>query len=482
MSNFAAFRYYAEAIVMKKINENNIGWMAAGLAFLSSYAFFQFAYPYHLMRREQLDLFLYDTQYISETYRGIGWLSRFSGDFVDQFLYFPVLGPVLIALLLTGVGVVAYRICRQFMARKFALPVAALFFAWSFMRETGTQYLTQYTVATLTYLLLIYAGLKVRTTWMKPIAVCIFLSAGIYCLDKPWHPQYGPLWSTPSVMIEKVMAIDVNVSRGNWKKAYKLSRENLHNNEASYLSNLADAANGRLGDDIFSRTQDYTNSLFLWVSDQVSQFTNGMAGEAWYNLGDMTLAEQSAIVALQFSPKHTGARYITRLAQVTLINGEYGAAQKYLTMLSKTLTYRKWAIRMMPENHDQNTLQWLAKSRMNLAHGDIVYGRNDFRPVLKGLLEANPDNSLARQYLLCYDLLIFELDDFMEDYMERPIEGRAYEEGALIWLSLRGQVDEEHTRQLGIGEQSVKRLAHFYQDPDRYSNTYWYYYMKEMQK
>ncbi|MCQ2145147.1 MAG: DUF6057 family protein [Bacteroidales bacterium] len=467
---------------MKRINENSIGWITAGLAFLSSYAFFQFAYPYHLMRREQLNLFLYDGQYISETYDEVGGLAHFLGDFVDQFLYFPVVGPVLIALLLTAVGIVVYRLCRLVLNRKFALPIAALVFSWSFMRETSTQYLTQYTVATLGYLALLLAGLSIKPEWKRWGAVCVFFAFAVLSLGKPFHPQYGPLWSTPSIMIEKVMALDVNVSRGNWKKAYRLSRENLHNNEASYLSNLADAAAGRLGDEIFSRTQDYTNSLFLWVSDQVSQFTNGMAGEAWYNLGDMTLAEQSAIVSLQFSPKHTGARYITRLAQVTLINGEYGAAQKYLTMLSKTLTYRRWAISMMPENHDQKSLQWLADARKNITHGDIVYGRNDFRPVLKGLLEANPDNSLARQYLLCYDLLLFELDDFMADYMEMPIEGRAYEEGALIWLSIRGQVDDAHTRQLGISEQSVRRLAGFYQDPERYRNTYWYYYMSEMQK
>jgi hypothetical protein len=53
----------------------------------------------------------------------------------------------------------------------------------------------------------------------------------------------------------------------------------------------------------------------------------------------MTMAEQSAITSLQASPRHTGARFVTRLARINLITGEDAAAQKYLSMLSRTLFY-----------------------------------------------------------------------------------------------------------------------------------------------
>ena len=45
------------------------GPVCTTLAFLGSFLFFQFAYPYHLMRREQLDLFLWDVDHIRQTYR-----------------------------------------------------------------------------------------------------------------------------------------------------------------------------------------------------------------------------------------------------------------------------------------------------------------------------------------------------------------------------------------------------------------------------
>ena len=57
-----------------------VGPGVAGLAFLGSFCFFQAAYPYHLIRREQLNLFLYDGDYLAETYRGTGWLAREKAD------------------------------------------------------------------------------------------------------------------------------------------------------------------------------------------------------------------------------------------------------------------------------------------------------------------------------------------------------------------------------------------------------------------
>ena len=86
-----------------------VGPLAAGLAFLSSFCFFQFAYPYHLIKREQANLFVYDGDYIAETYRGMGWLARFIADFLEQFFHLPVAGPLIVALLVTGIGIVVLQ-------------------------------------------------------------------------------------------------------------------------------------------------------------------------------------------------------------------------------------------------------------------------------------------------------------------------------------------------------------------------------------
>lgn len=459
-----------------KLSDKYIGPVAAGAAFLSSYAFFQFAWPAHVMRREQQSLFLYDWQYITETYKGAGWLSRFLGDFVDQFLCFPVLGPALIALILTATGAVAYRICRQGLGKWLSLCIAFLIFGWSFMRETANLHLTQYSIAALGYLSLVLAALMFKKKWVKPVAAAAFIAAGLFLFGNPYHKHYAPLWGAPNSANEQLVAMDVAASKGQWDKVLKLSEKDLRVNEACYFYNLALAKKGLLGSRFFEHSQNYTNGLFLWVSE-ASQFTNSVAGEVWYQLGDMTLAEQSAIIAMQQAPHHTGTRYLLRLAQICLINGEEGGALKYLNMLSRTLVYRKQAMKMMPENRDAGTDGWLAEARKNLPEDDLVYANNSyFRTILKNLLKANPDNDMARQYLLMYDLLRLELNDFMEDYSDKMISGPIYEQAVLIWLSLNGMANEENADRYGVGENTRQKLTQFYRFPDKYRDTYWYYY------
>lgn len=89
-------------------------WASPLAGFLASFAFFLTAYQYHLMRREQINLFLYDWDYISTTYRGSGWLARLVSDFLEQFFGIPVIGPLIVALLITATAMVTFRICRRF--------------------------------------------------------------------------------------------------------------------------------------------------------------------------------------------------------------------------------------------------------------------------------------------------------------------------------------------------------------------------------
>lgn len=460
-----------------KIFSKNPGQKAMAIAFTAAFGFFQFAYPYHLMRREQLTLFPYDWRYISQNYQGTGCIARFIGDFLDQFFCFPIVGPLIIALLLTAIGAVVYRICRKFMGKWPSLAVGAAFIFWSFMRETENQYITRYTVVVLGFLALVLAALQFRKIWMKAIAAVVFLAAGAWGLGSPVHQYYGRLWGKPLIYLDRMIGLDVEVSRENWDKVLRIAEKDLHINEASFCYNLANAMKGKLPEALLNYTQNGPNSLFLWVLDQNSQFSNCIAGEVWYQLGDMTLAEQSAIIALQASPNHNGARYVLRLAQVNLISGQYAAAQKYLNLLSRTLVYGKRAKKMYPGSWDSGTEEWLTEKRKNLAEKDFVYDRNEIRPILQGLLEANPDNLAARNYLLCYDLMCFDLNTFIADYCQKPVNADIYQEAILIWLNLTNGMNEENFVKYGVSKANIDRLGRFYAFPNNYRNTYWDYYM-----
>jgi hypothetical protein len=458
------------------------GLVAAVLAFLGSWSFFLFAYPYHLMRREQQNLFLFDGVHIRETYRGMGFLGRFVADFLEQFFLAAVPASLIVALLLTGIGVVVFRICRHFLGKWPSLGIATLFFAWSFLRETGNLYLTRYTVATLALLSLVLLALQFKKAWLKPLAAVLLVGLGIWAFGSPVHKIYGKAWSVPQFKYERVLGLDTEACREHWDKVLQLSKVDLYTEEASYCYNLALAMKGRLGDDLFDHSQNHHFSLLFPASSEQTVMTNAMAGEAWFQLGDMTVAEQSAITSLQASPKHTGARYLVRLARVNLISGEDGAAMKYLTILSKTLFYGRWARSMMPGRQDEAVRVQLSDAHARLARKDIVHQLDRPREQLLGLLEADPTNAAARNYLLCYDLLTYDLDAFMQDFTPDMIKGRLYQEAVLLWLTLQGRLTPDEISRYGMDLSVSDRMNRFGLNPSAFKNTYWYYYLKAMNK
>ena len=216
--------------------------------------------------------------------------------------------------------------------------------------------------------------------WTLPVAAALFLAFGVWALGSPTHKYWGRPWGFPNLEYDRIIGLDTEVERENWDKVMKRSEKDLYMTEASCCYNLAFAMDGRLGHSLFNYAQNYANSLLLWITTEISQFSSGIAGEAWYQLGNMTLAEQSAMIALQASPRHTGARYLVRLAKINLINGEDGAAEKYLGLLSKTLSYGKWARSMMPGHQDEATKTWIAEANARLPKSDFVYSTNEFRP------------------------------------------------------------------------------------------------------
>ena len=458
-----------------------IGKLSALLGFLAAFGFFQFAYPYHLVRREQLTLFVWDGDYIRQTYRGAGFLSRFVGDFLEQFFHLPVAGPLVVALLLTLIGVAVYRICRHALGRWPSLGIAAAFFLWSFFRETGNLYITRYTVVVMGYLCLLLLALQFKRTWQCAAAAVVLLAAGAWALGSPFHKDYGKPWNVPKFDYERMIGLDAEVARERWDKVIELSKVDLYMEEASYCYNLAHAMKGDLGETLLNHSQNHQNSLLFPVSINRTVFTNSLAGEAWFQLGNMTVAEQSAITSLQSSPKHTGARFLVRLARVNLITGEDGAAQKYLSLLGRTLFYGKWARSRMPGNQDETVRAELAQARARLPREDYIHHSESARRVLLSLLEVDPGNLPAREYLLCDDLLRYDLDTFMDDYRQQPLRGRLYHEAILIWLSRNGILNPEQVARYGVDVSQVDRMLRFGRNPDRYKNTYWYYFSQALE-
>ena len=422
---------------MKKL-VSNIPLILAILMSLACFCFFLFYYPYHLFYKEQISLFLLNDQTFFQYFPKAGWLSLLSGDFLTQYFYYIGTGPAILTIILLLLGVLFYK-CTVRVFQRFR--------------------------------------------WRKIIA---FIIASLVCISEFWLlcSSTYPLSSTISVLGISLITYIIFHFR---KLMEILSEEDLSNYVNSYYHNLSLAMQGKLADGLLDYYQAGEKSLLLPVAQTETHFSIFAANETWFQMGDMTMAEHAAILGMIFSPNHSGYRALKRLAEVNLIQGEEKAAAKYLHMLSETSCYKTWAREHTPGQQTEEVKQFIDKKRSLLAKTDTLRLAGQNRMSLVNLLKSNPNNQLARDYLLCMDLLNKNLNLFAADYLEfangifKPI----YAQALLIVQSVQPELlqgckmlmDEnilkDFQEYMNLYSQSQGRISAV---KNKFSRTYWYYY------
>jgi len=90
--------------------------------------FFYFWYfvPYHLCFKEQLQLFIFSSSYLSSYFSKSASLACIAGDFLIQFFYFKGIGAVIVTLLLAIECLLFFSVLKHFSIKRYAL-------LWSFL-------------------------------------------------------------------------------------------------------------------------------------------------------------------------------------------------------------------------------------------------------------------------------------------------------------------------------------------------------------
>lgn len=307
------------------------------------------------------------------------------------------------------------------------------------------------------------------------VAACVFFGLRLkpyiaYCrsVDVPLckaadafgKPDEATMWA-----MSTVLAAD----KGDWQKVKELTKEDRHSTFCSYYHNLANAKLGSLSDGLLNYYQPFERALFLPVQEGQTPFMIGCASEVWWQLGAMTQAEHAAILGMTFSPNHSGERYLRRLAEINLVNGDAAAAAKYTAAMRGRLGSG-----------------WQEKVPLKPAKDTLVLA-SDYRAVLLNLLDANPANTMAYEYLLCLDLLTKDIPHFMQDYMPIGPHSKVYDEVALAGLAMQGRLDEDAAGAYGIDSATAREFFEYtklYQQyggdmaklQDRFGKTYWFFY------
>lgn len=292
--------------------------------------------------------------------------------------------------------------------------------------------------------------------------------------------------------LEKILSLDSETYFGHPDRVLRLSEKfQLNNRYTAYYTNMALAQTGQLPEKLMEVYQPAADGLFLPVSQHENWLTILFSNEAFYLVGDMNMAQHSAMLGMTFSPYQRSSRMVKRLAEINLVTGDYPAAAKYLRMLNKTLLHKKWATDRLSLIRNGESPNWLIRKRQQIAQTDSLRKAYDYLPSVQFLVDQNPENTIARDYLLCHLLLNKEIGVFRQLYnrytrqQNQPLPS-AYSEALLISL-FQAKASQDELASYNIPPRKIREFISYsnrYEnsggDPEKlvelYGKSYWFYY------
>ena len=288
---------------------------------------------------------------------------------------------------------------------------------------------------------------------------------------------------------ETLFAYDYLTRTGQWKKILELDRKKPADKPFSVCCvNLALAKTGSLGDHIFEHIQGGPSGLFPKFAK--SALTPLPASEVFWQIGMVNACQYYTFEANEaIADFQKSGRCYKRLAQTNIVNYDYDVARKYLHALEHTLFYRGWARKTLAMLKDETSIDSdpdYSLRRSLRSHGkDEIYNEERIDVLLGYMVDENPSNTLAMDYLLCYELLDKNLNNFwyyLQNYKGGHLP-RYYQEGVMMmWIdngmSLQSLPDY-------ISDSNVKRFQTFIRDAQsgkdeaqlkkKYGNTFWFH-------
>ena len=298
----------------------------------------------------------------------------------------------------------------------------------------------------------------------------------------------------PQMDLEKTFAAEDEYYFGNYNKLTKMVEEDESPNQyMKFYYNLVMAERGMLPNKLLSFQNNYLGT-FEKVGPDTPILTIKSINDLYWALGDMTFAERAAMLGNVCSPNNRNIRMMKRLAEINLASGNKNAAKKYLRILQKTFVWKNWANQLLAaldcskQNSTSETpsiLQpYLEKAKFTNHKDALRLGDNGYT-IMQELLESNPENHVALDYLLCSDLLLKDMDTFKHDYdtyylkQKMPHNEKLYQEALMIYLAGTNAPQDEwqkYIKRMDI----MQRFQQYNQQRGNsaFADTYWYYFDK----
>ena len=443
---------------------------------IACWCFFQFWYPYHFFFQEQNQLFLWSWDYIS-TYFHNGGLSLLAGDFLTQFYYYLYISATILTLCLLVIGILLYSSLRNFrITRIVALTLAVVVMTFIAVCHFSTSYRLSSTIAVMGWTLMLWL-VSLMKDWKKRLILLALALLPTYLFFG--LPEVKKL-QAPDLILEKDFAADCEYYFGNYNKVIQMVEgEDRWTDQMLFFYNLSQAQRGELPDHLLKFTSNYLGT-FEKIGPDTPMLTIRNMNELYWALGDMTFTERAAMMTNVFSHDNRNVRMMRRLAECNIVSGDSLAAEKYLRILDKTLVYSKWA-----KNIRKNGQQIYREKMQMVNRHDTITISDNAHFLMMQLLDANPENTIALDYILCSNLLLKDITNFKRDYdrycidTAKPRLKPLYQEALCIWLAGTNAPQEEWEKYIKNAN-VFERFKQYNQQRGsaQFKDSYWYYFDK----
>lgn len=495
---------------------------------IACFVFFTFFYQYHFFYQEQNQLFLWSFDYLSSYFHKPAWLACMVGDFLTQFYYYLYAGPAILTICLLTAGDLTRRNLQKiglkygsFLIAILAMTIEAVFCfrpeyklssVIALIGSLAIYYITPqkkyspflllvdivitfwmfgYGVFALALFALVnsFTSETIKDTKFARVAcvviplLLLMFTKKIYYLDYDKLYEYPGLgkFGKPDFLLENDFKAYNEYNFGHYRKVINFV-ENAGNktNEMIFYYYLSQAQLGKLPESLLKMKVPYLGT-FEKIGPETPLLTVKIMNDLYFALGDMTFTERAATMAAVFTQNNRNVKMIKRLAECNIVSGDKAAAMKYLRLLQKTFVYKEWADQQVA-NGAKATGELAVKQKFQ-NRKDTLRTSDNAHLIMMELLDSNPHNEIALDYLLCSDLLLKDIQHFKMDYDRycmRNGKGRIrpiYQQALMIYLAGTNAPDPEWEKYIK-DRQELKRFGTYNQERlnAQFADTYWYYF------
>jgi len=260
--------------------------------------------------------------------------------------------------------------------------------------------------------------------------------------------------------------------------------------ELIYL-NMALAIRGEMAEKLFQHNQEGNKGLVpVWDKKNMSA---AMLSDFHYTIGNVAGAQRYAFEGNVIS-NNQNPRMLKRLIKTSLITGSYPIAERYIDILAHTLGYGKWANEQRQFLYDDEAIESdpeLGFKRKSIIQQDFLFETTSLVYLLTQLVNSNPENTIALEYLGAGYLLEKNLIGFknlLENFYNTPslpVLPSSFQQAVLAAY----EDEPGKWKEFNIPDETIQSYQAFKKDyqqagndktkansiMNKYNKSYWYY-------